>query len=652
MAQAGKAWVKWQPSRRDSQALKGMPTWWDDLQHLPELWPCLARHHPDLLALDSPHSNPPEQFSYGALNAAIDVTRSGLHALGLRPQQVVALFADNCPRWLIADQAVMGNGAADAVRGATAPVEELCYILEDCGATGLVLQGLDLLDQLELRPQHWSALRFVVLLSDEPLPGNAAVPEGIPLLNWKALQQLGTDNNNAPVVVQSLEAVATLLYTSGTTGRPKGVPLRHRNLLYQLRNLGVAVQPRPGDRALSVLPIWHSYERSVEYFLLACGCSQTYTNIRQLRQDMQQVRPQFLVSVPRLWEAFQGGFDEAIAKLPGTRRGLLRGALAASRFHCLQWRRWRDLDLEPCPLPLRLLGLLSSAVSWPVHALAGQLLWPRVRSQLCGGRLRVAISGGSALNQYVDAFFEAIGIELLVGYGLTETSPVLCCRRIWANRRGSAGQPLPGTELRIVEAELAKGDEVRNTIPLGKRGLVLARGPQVMSGYHRRQEDTTAVLDSDGWFNTGDLGHLLPDGSLVLSGRAKDTIVLSSGENIEPGPLEDALLGHPLVQQVMLVGQDKRMLAALVVPQPETLAAYCQRQGLPSEGPQLTRALLREFNLRLSQRSGSRPDERLCGVALVEAFTMDNGLLTQTLKQRRPQIAQRYSGRIAQLYRS
>jgi len=255
----------------------------------------------------------------------------------------------------------------------------------------------------------------------------------------------------------------------------------------------------------------------------------------------------------------------------------------------------------------------------------------------------------------VDGFFEAIGIELLVGYGLTETSPVLTCRRSWCNRRGSAGQPLPGTALRVVDPES------RATLGLGQPGLVLARGPQVMAGYHGKPEATAKVLDAEGWFDTGDLGRLLADGSLVLTGRAKDPIVLSSGENIEPGPLEEALVECPLFEQVMLVGQDRKQLAALLVPKGEPLTQWARAQGLPEPAltpagavarldPALAKGLTRECNRLLAARPGSRPDERLGGIALVEPFTIDNGLLTQTLKQRRDRIVARDAGAIASLY--
>ena len=639
--------VHWRGSRQDQQALAQRSDW-SQLSRLDQLWQVLAQRHGDAPALEAPHANPPESLSYRELQVGINAAAAGFAALGLAPGEVVALFAENGPRWLLADQGIMRCGAADAVRGSSAPPEELRYIVDDAGAVGLVVESAALLQRLALAAEQLQRLRFVVVLQDEP-GGLTAAATGSPrvLLSWGELLARGA----AAVSAQQAEppardpgSLATILYTSGTTGQPKGVPLSHANLLHQLRTLGVAVNPCPGDRVLSVLPIWHAYERSAEYFLLSCGCRQTYTTLKQLRSDLQAVRPHYLISVPRLWEALLSGFEDALTAMPKGRQRLIGAALANSRAWCLARRRALDLTLAPEPLLPRLTAGAAAVLRWPAHTLACRLIWPKVRGQLVGGRLRTAISGGGALAMHVDGFFEAIGIELLVGYGLTETSPVLSCRRRWCNRRGSSGQPLPDTAIRIVDPER------RTPLAVGERGLVLAKGPQVMAGYLGKPEATARVLDADGWFDTGDLGCLLADGSLVLSGRAKDTIVLSSGENIEPGPLEECLAACVLVEQVMLVGQDRKALGALVVPKAEPLAAWAAEQGLALDDPALLKALASRFNRRLQARPGARADERLAGVALVEPFSIENGLLTQTLKQRRDRIAARDAAAIDAIY--
>ena len=659
--------MPWSTTAADRQALAQRSDW-SGLSCLEQLWEPLARLYGDSPALDAPHARPAVRLSFRQLHQGIETAAAGFAALGVRPGEVVALFAENGPRWLLADQGLMRLGAADAVRGSAAPVEELRYILRDCGAVALVVESESLLEKLALASQPTGPLRLVVVLEGERGEAAAATTgTGTTLASWAELLALGESALASPGATTPWPAadpsrIATILYTSGTTGEPKGVPLSHANLLHQLRCLGVAVQPNPGDRVVSVLPIWHAYERSAEYFLLSCGCQQTYTNLKQMRADLGRVRPQYLISVPRLWEALLGGFEDALAGMASRRQLLIRAALANSRAYGLRRRQCLDLTLVPEQPHQRLLAALEAGLRWPLHRLATALIWPQVRRQLVGGELRLAISGGGALAIHVDGFFEAIGIELLVGYGLTETSPVLTCRRRWTNRRGSAGQPLPGTAIKVVDPDS------RSPLPQGSRGLVLAQGPQVMAGYWHKPEATKKALDAQGWFDTGDLGYLLADGSLVLSGRAKDTIVLSSGENIEPGPLEECLVACSLVEQVMVVGQDRKSLGALVVPRPEALRDYARELGLPlpvenlpaEPAPAtataalntaaLRKAITGRLNRRLAARPGSRADERLAGVALVEPFSLENGLLTQTLKQRRDRIASRDAAAIDSIY--
>ncbi len=419
-----------------------------------------------------------------------------------------------------------------------------------------------------------------------------------------------------------------------------------------MRSLACVAYPAPGSPVLSVLPIWHAYERSASYYFLSCACTQTYTTIKQLKKDLPRVQPIAMATVPRLWESVQAGFEDVLKTFPPSRQRLLRAALKNSAAQRLALRRARGLMLDAESSLARVRGAAAAAIRWPLHALASALIWPKLRRQLSGGQLAYPISGGGAIAPHIDAFFEAVGIELLVGYGLTETSPVISCRRPWRNIRGSSGLPMPGTEFRIVDPDTG--------VALGyrERGLVLVRGPQVMGGYLGKPEATEKVLDSDGWFDTGDLGILLPDGSVALTGRAKDTIVLSSGENIEPGPLEEALVASPLIEQVMLVGQDQRQLGALIVPRAEAILAWATTQDLdvgsdlggnPGD-PALLRLLMRECNRLLKQRTGARGDERLAGVVLVDPFSIENGLLTQTLKQRRDRITARDSELIEGLY--
>ncbi|MGB1622168.1 MAG: AMP-binding protein [Synechococcus sp.] len=633
--------ASWTPTAREQDALQRHAQI-QALARVDAVWSGLADRHGTVTALDAPHAAHPERLSFGELAERIATAAAAFRSHGIAPGAVVALFSENSPRWLVADQGLMRAGAADAVRGASAPVEELRYILEDCGATALVVQNAEVWSRLALSPEQRSRLSLVLQLEGVAADG---------VTGWDQFLAMGV--GLAPVQPPAdPEAVATILYTSGTTGQPKGVPLTHRNLLHQMRSLACVAYPPPGSPVLSVLPIWHAYERSASYYFLSCGCTQTYTTIKQLKKDLPRVRPIAMATVPRLWEAVQAGFDDVLKTFPPSRQRLLRAALANSAAQRRAWRTTRDLLLEATSLGGRLRAGLEAGLRWPLHALASALIWPTLRRQLSGGQLAYPISGGGAIAPHIDAFFEAVGIELLVGYGLTETSPVVSCRRPWRNIRGSSGLPMPDTEFRIVDPDTGAALGFR------ERGRVLVRGPQVMGGYLGKPEASAKVLDGDGWFDTGDLGMLLPDGSVALTGRAKDTIVLSSGENIEPGPLEEALVASPLIEQVMLVGQDERQLGALVVPRAEAIVAWAKQQGLelaadlgglPGD-PALCKLLMREANRLLKQRVGARGDERLAGVVLVNPFSIENGLLTQTLKQRRDRITARDAAAIERLY--
>ena len=633
--------ASWSPTARETDALQ-RHAHVQTLQRVDAVWPWLADRHGAIAAVDAPHAAHPERFNFGELAERIATAAAAFRVRGVKEGDVVALFAENSPRWLVADQGLMRAGAADAVRGASAPVEELRYILTDCQATALVVQNAEVWRRLDLPPEQRALLRFVLQLEGEPAEGT---------IGWETFLSSGAGCD--PVrSAGGREAVATVLYTSGTTGQPKGVPLTHANLLHQMSSLACVAYPEPGAPVLSVLPIWHAYERSASYYFFSCGCTQTYTTIKQLKKDLPRVRPIAMATVPRLWEAVQAGFEDVLKTFPPSRQRLLRVALANSAAQRKAMRTARNLLLDPVSASRRLRALGSAALRWPLHALASALIWPKLRRQLSGGQLAYPISGGGAIAPHIDAFFEAVGIELLVGYGLTETSPVVSCRRPWRNIRGSSGLPMPQTEFRIVDPD--------NGQPLAfrQRGRVMVRGPQVMAGYLGKPEASAKVLDAEGWFDTGDLGMLLPDGSVALTGRAKDTIVLSSGENIEPGPLEEALVASPLIEQVMLVGQDERQLGGLIVPRAEAIVAWAAEAGVsvaqdlggqPGD-PALLKLLMRECNRLLKQRVGSRGDERLNGVVLVDPFSIENGLLTQTLKQRRDRITSRDQHLIDALY--
>jgi long-chain acyl-CoA synthetase len=628
------------------------------LQALHEIWPMVAERYGDTVALHDPHGSPTATLTYRQLAEAIRTFASGLQALGVENRAHVALFADNSHRWFIADQGIMTAGGMNAVRSATADKDELIYIAEHSESTVLIVESVALLKRLRDRLDALP-ISLVILLSDEEPPSG----DRLKILNFGQLMALGAEHPYRQVTVQP-DDLATLIYTSGTTGQPKGVMLSHRNLLHQINTLESVVQPAPGDKVMSILPSWHSFERTAEYFLFSRGCTQTYTNIRHLKTDLKTAKPQYMVGVPRLWESIYEGAQKSFREQPPSKQRLIFFFFGVSQRYVENLWRWQDMKIdEPAiSLPRRLGSGLAALALWPLHQLGKKLVYGKVR-EATGGQVKQLISGGGSLARHIDFFFEVIGVPLLVGYGLTETAPVLSARRPWHNLRGAAGQPIPFTEIKIVDPE------TRQELPQGAQGLVLARGPQIMAGYYRNPEATQKAIDPEGWFDTGDLGWISRDGNVVLTGRAKDTIVLTNGENIEPQPIEDACIRSKYIDQIMLVGQDQRSLGALIVPNLDALQAWAATQSLfiavpgddapaPPDCTAITlddervQKLFRdELAREVRDRPGYRPDDRVGPFRLIlEPFSMENGLLTQTLKVRRPVVTERYRDMIDAMF--
>ncbi|WP_017305909.1 AMP-dependent synthetase/ligase [Spirulina subsalsa] len=615
------------------------------LQGLSELWPILVENYGEIIALHDPHSKPEVILTYAQLYEKIKQFAAGLQGLGVKPHDKVALFADNSPRWFIADQGILLVGAADAVRSSQAERQELLYIFEHSDSTSLVVQDLATLRKLQPDLADLP-VQFVVLLSDETPPAESPFK----IVNFAQCLVLGEETTLKPAT-QTLDMLATLIYTSGTTGRPKGVMLTHGNFLHQVNGAATVIEPQPGDRALSILPSWHSYERSVEYFLLSRACTQIYTSIRTFKKDITQFKPHFMVGVPRLWESIYEGVQKSFREQPASKQRLIHFFLGVSQSYVQARRIAQNMSLEhPNPSSSeRFLARLKALSLTPLHLLGHKIVYTKIRAAT-GGCVKAFISGGGSLARHIDAFFELLDIPILVGYGLTETSPIATVRRPQNNLRGSSGLPVPYTEIRIVDPT------TRQTLPNQTQGLVLIRGPQVMRGYYKNPEATAKAIDPEGWFDSGDLGMITHGNQLVLTGRAKDTIVLSNGENIEPQPIEDACICSPYIDQMMLVGQDQKMLGALIVPNFDALQKWVTEEGLgltlPQPGdsarqdldhPKIMDLFRQELNQRVKERPGYRLDDRVGVFRLIpQPFTMENGQLTQTLKMRRPVIAEQY----------
>ncbi len=646
-----------QLTQKDEENLKSAVDY-SNVDSLPEIWAIAASQFGDITALHNPHAKPKQEiFTYRELFNQIQQFAAGLQALGVKPEGRVSLIADNSPRWFIADQGIMTAGAVNAVRSSQADVDELAYILANSESTVLVAQDLATFEKL--RP-HLDDLpiQLVILLTEESAPSD----EAIEVLNFKKLMAVGAKHNLEPVKAKR-DSLATLLYTSGTSGKPKGVMLSHENLLHQVTNLRAIVQPEPGDVVLSILPTWHVLERTGEYFLLSQGCTQIYTNLRSIKNDLKKYKPHFMVAVPRILESVYEGVQKQFREQPANKQNLINRFLGISGKYIKARRIAQNLDLENINPSVgeRIKASIQEKALSPLHALAGKIVYGKVK-EATGGRIKQFICGGGALAKHIDDFYEIIGIEILVGYGLTETSPVTHARRNWSNFRGSSGLGVPGTEVKIVDLE------TRKELPTGEKGLVLLKGPQIMQGYYKNQEATEKAIDAEGWFNSGDLGWVTPRQDIVLTGRAKDTIVLTNGENIEPLPIEDACLRSPYIDQIMLVGQDKKSLGAFIVPNLEALEKWAEAQNVKLcvkednvttstsqiinlESKMIQDLFRQELVREVRNRPGYRPDDRIGPFQLIlEPFSMENGMMTRTLKVRRHIVMERYHDTIERMF--
>ena len=624
---------------------------------LPEIWHIAAREFGDIIALNAPYLKPAVSFSYSELDQKIKHFAAGLQTLGASAGDKIALFADNSPRWFIADQGIMMAGGVDAVRSSKAEQRELLYIYDNSDSNSLVVEDLKTFHRLSPQIKEFP-LKFIILLSDEEIPENA----GIKMLNFSQLLALGS-HHDLKKVAQDKSTLATLIYTSGTTGKPKGVMLSHGNLLHQVNNLRKIIPCDKGDRVLSILPSWHVYERSTEYFLLSQGCTQYYTNLRSLKSDLKKYQPHYMVGVPRLWESLYEGIQKQFREQAPTKQKLINWLFNLSHQYIVARRQSRGFDLDNLQPSLleKLSATMKTIFLLPLHLLGDKIVYQKVRDAV-GGTVKSFVSGGGSLAKHLDDFYEVVNIPVLVGYGLTETAPVTNARTLERNISKTSGQPIAETEIKIVNPE------TRETLPTGAQGLVLIRGAQVMQGYYKNAEATAKAIDSEGWFDSGDLGWVTIDNDLVLTGRAKDTIVLTNGENIEPQPIEDACIRSSYIDQIMLVGQDQKALGALIVPNLETLQQWITEQNLELQLPNtdadletlansdlystpIQNLFRQELTRQVQNRPGYRIDDRITDFRFIlEPFSQDNGLMTQTFKVKRPQVREKYQDLINQIY--
>ncbi len=552
-------------------------------------------------------------YSWGDMLAMIARWQEALARESLAPGERVALLLANSVQWVCCEQAALSLGLVVVPLYIWDSPENLAWLLADSDARLLLVGTWHQWCLLLPHVHRFPGLARVICLEDEAAAGNGPLPV-IPVSAWLPETTGALKSRTADP-----DELATIVYTSGTTGPPKGVMLSHRNILWNAEALQQVVPSHPGDVLLSFLPLSHSFERTVGYYApMMAGSSIAYVrSIKQLADDLLAIRPTILISVPRIFEKLHARVEQGLE----SRGMLLRWLFRMTTEVGWAWFEYSQ-GRQPKPgLKVRLL-----------HPLLQRLVAARVRGRL-GGRLRFAASGGAPLQEEVARFLLAMGIPLLQGYGLTEAAPVISTNTLEQNDPASVGPLLPGVRYRI-----------------GNNGELLIKSPGVMRGYWNQPEQTRQAFDDQGWLRTGDVVEI-SHGMLYIRGRLKEILVTSTGKKIAPMDLEMAISADPLVRQAMVVGEGMPFIAALLVLHRGAWQELAADLGLdPGDPASLEAEPARQALLeRLDRRLHRFPRHaRIRAVALLlDAWTPENGLLTPTLKLRRQQIEQRYRDAIA-----
>jgi long-chain acyl-CoA synthetase len=531
---------------------------------------------------------------------------------GLQPGERVAIMCSNRREWVVCDQAAQGLGLVTVPVYTNDRAENIAWILSDSGASMFVLETVEQWEALASIREQLGELRRVLCLEE----GATGIDNVSSPAEWLT-------EDSPPYCCQpgQPDSLATIVYTSGTTGRPKGVMLSHRNILFNIQASLKVFDVFEHDLMLSFLPLSHAFERTVGYYLpVTTGTAVAYNrSIPLLAEDLVAVQPTIMISVPRIFERVYAKIMDKLATESAVKRRLFHSAVDIGWAHFLH--RQGRAPWKPAFL---------------IRPLLDALVGHKVRAKM-GGRMRFTVCGGAALSPDIARLFIGLGIPIVQGYGLTETAPVIAGNPLDDNKPASVGIPLPGIEVRV-----------------GNDDELLTRSPSVMLGYWNNPEATQKIIDRDGWLHTGDKVTIEPSGHIRITGRLKEIIVLANGEKVPPSDMENAIAIDELVDQVMVIGEGKPYLSALVVPNPEAFARVAKGLRLdPANeatcGDEQVRSI---FMQHVQQRTAAFPGyAQVRKLAVVnEPWTPENGLATPTLKLRRNQILARYHEVAEQLY--
>jgi long-chain acyl-CoA synthetase len=559
-----------------------------------------------------------QPITYGELAGHVDRVAAALKSQGIKRGDRVAICAYHGPDWVIADLAILTIGGIVVPIYHTLSPALVAHILRDSQTRLVFVEDAKVFDAVQSIKQHVPDLGTVVVFDD------TAMERRPTFLRFSAMKA-GTAKPSCDAIEEEVspDATATIVYTSGTTGEPKGVVLSHSNIVTNALASVERFHVTPSDAYLSFLPLCHVLERTAGcYAMLFAGATLAYAGgVATILDDVQVIRPTILIAVPRIVEKIYEAVERGVMEgSPIRKRMVLDAVRTLNRRVNLEYKGLR------VPLWLRL----------------GSRFYDRFAASklraIAGGRLRFIISAGAPLDRKLAKTLWVLGFKILQGYGLTETSPAVSTTSLEDNRLGTVGKPYPGVEVRI-----------------GEDDEILVRGPNVMKGYHNRPEETAAAIDREGWFHTGDQGRFDERGNLVITGRIKELIVTSYGKNVAPVPIETELAHSPYVDQAMLCGDKRKHIAALIVPARAAVMRRAEEMGIKAG---TYAGLLRQDGIRSllageieRATSGCAPYEKVRAfVLLSEGFTVENDLLTPTLKLRRGRIEERYRAEIASIY--
>lgn len=609
------------------------------------------------------------RYSYSQVYQHVVELAWAFKKLGIKKGDRVGLMSDNRREWLICDYALLSLGAIDVPRGCDSMGVEMRFILNFAECEFSIFENARQLQKVLEKIDEVPLLKTAILFDhpDEKTKQEAK-EKGIEIVYYSTLESEGSQITKEDWLeiekimdTVSKDDVATIIFTSGTTGLPKGVQLTHDNYMAQCESahfvLGLM---QPGDMWLTVLPIWHSFERAFCYMVIALEGGFAYSKpvASVMLNDMQLVQPQWMNAVPRLWEAVAQGLYREIKKMKPLEKMIVNCSIAYGKlYYAMKVRvfglkcryRWYPRFLET------LIGVIPFALLWPGYLLGEQLVYSRIRAKF-GGKFRAAISGGGALQPETEKFFNAIGFNLLEGYGMTETAPVISVKNSKKPRTNNVGLVFPDFDVKIVKE---KDGQIADTKPLkpGKKGLILVRGRQIMKGYYKRDDLTEKIIDKEGWLNTGDLGMISCDNELKIVGRAKDTIVLLGGENIEPAVIEKALNASPYIERTVVVGQDQKYVSALIVPDESNVVSYAEENNIVYdnydallETNEIQSLFRSEIDALDNAKTGFRTCERIFKFALLKDSFEIGKEINQKQELMRHKIVQIYKKQISKLF--